>query len=289
MFREYAIEPEAISTWEQFRFLDSLFGWSQGRLISELPSSWRLDVIKNIHRPIEQAKVTEKMRNWHLLNRKASDLFNSTEQWFVNALVEHGRLNFEKIVVKNLPTPANHLLDFDDFDSTTLHSPDGIVPRQAKDMALAMKLLLQTGKVIKFIDPHFDLTKKRFLKPFTEFVQTIVASPYKRDSFHIEIYTGAKHEYEANEKAKDITLKIGSLTKLAGIKIFIYILKNDQMHNRYVMSELTGVTWPNGLDESSNQGDNDCVSIMQQAEYDKLFKVYSATCPIRVLDSRVIH
>ena len=41
MFKEYAIEPEALDNWESINLILSSFGWDKGRLISSLPSKWK--------------------------------------------------------------------------------------------------------------------------------------------------------------------------------------------------------------------------------------------------------
>ncbi len=42
MFKEYAVEPEAIAaSWETCRYLVELFGFHQGRLISRFPKTWK--------------------------------------------------------------------------------------------------------------------------------------------------------------------------------------------------------------------------------------------------------
>ena len=41
MLSEYALDPELLSNWKDFRFFASQFGAAQGRLISRFPKKWK--------------------------------------------------------------------------------------------------------------------------------------------------------------------------------------------------------------------------------------------------------
>ena len=46
MLAEYALDPELLSNWRDFRFYISQFGASQGRMISRYPKHWKRLVIE---------------------------------------------------------------------------------------------------------------------------------------------------------------------------------------------------------------------------------------------------
>lgn len=272
MFREYAIEPEAISTWEQFRFLDSLFGWDKGRIVVECPSTWK----KNVHQHIKCSDMQKKrveliMPKWALI-RRTGQTYESTKTWVENIIEEDNRMSFEKVVIKDVTSLNTHFIPIDDLSLSDIDSTTGIVNRIAINMASAMKLLLQTGKVIKLVDPYFDPAEPRFKKPFAEIVKLIDNSPYQRNFSHLEIYTSASDPAYSTTWGKYIKGKIKHLVP-SRMTVLIYTLDRQTMHNRYVMSEKAGVTWGNGLDESFTS--NDDVSIMRLADHNTRFCEYS--------------
>lgn len=273
MFREYAIEPNAISSWDKFKFLASVLGWDQGRLIAELPNKWKLKVFQTIKcREVEKKRVELIMQGWDLVRRK--DRISNFPAWQDNALAEHRRINFEKIIVEKDPQ-ISCAIPIDDLEKGHFHEPRQIVNRNAAEMALAVRLLLQTGEIIKLVDPHFDLTSPRFRNPFSQFVKTITASPYQRNFSHIEIYTGAGDQNRAGIFAKNIARTITTDVPTS-IKIKIYIMDINVMHNRFIMSNKAGVLWNTGLDEQGNSAmPTDDISIMSLMQYKTHFTEYS--------------
>jgi len=274
MFREYAIDPEAISSWEKFRFLTSLLGWDHGRLITELPSRWKLKVFEAIKcRDVEKQRVQIIMKGWDLIRRK--DRIYNLPSWQENAIAEHRRINFEKIIVKESPQiPC--AIPIDELGSEHFHEPRQIVNRNAAEMALAVRLLLQTGEIIKLVDPYFDPTDHRYSNTFIEFVRTIVDSPYQRDFSRLEIHTGATGKDEAVHWCDNIKSQIAELTSKFNLCVDICIWNRNIMHNRFIMSDKAGVIWGTGLDE---QGDSlkpsDDIFIMSDVQHKQHLAEYS--------------
>ena len=50
MLKEFALEPEALASWESFRYLIEKFGVSKGRVISRFPKQWKRLVYERQHR-----------------------------------------------------------------------------------------------------------------------------------------------------------------------------------------------------------------------------------------------
>ena len=41
MIKEYALDPQVMASWDNFRFFSSQFGCQYGRMISKFPSGWK--------------------------------------------------------------------------------------------------------------------------------------------------------------------------------------------------------------------------------------------------------
>jgi hypothetical protein len=46
MIQEYAVEPEAVMSWKDFRYVMGRFGVHEGRVIAAFPRDWRSRVWK---------------------------------------------------------------------------------------------------------------------------------------------------------------------------------------------------------------------------------------------------
>jgi hypothetical protein len=62
MLREFALDPDLLSNWQDFRFFASQFGTSQGRLISRFPKHWKRLVVEAVQAATTKAEAEAETR-----------------------------------------------------------------------------------------------------------------------------------------------------------------------------------------------------------------------------------
>src|SRR5437016_7948565 len=103
MIKEFALEPDALATWENFRYFIEKFGVPHGRLIAEFPGKWRRMVInaaQRVAKPVEFQRIVERLKQVgdHVLLSRGRPGGDGTRPWLQRALVEHAREPFAGII-----------------------------------------------------------------------------------------------------------------------------------------------------------------------------------------------
>ncbi|MBN2642154.1 MAG: hypothetical protein JXR78_10900 [Victivallales bacterium] len=275
MFREYAIDPAVVSDWERFRFLDEIFQVENGRFVSEVPKKWKRMVFDGIScKPVQKTRVTELLKNWTFAAREKRE-YGSHLSWFDNILNLHNDLKFEKIIVDS-DIDNEESINIDILDRDRLHYVNGIVNRNAVEMMNAIKLLLQTAKTIKIIDPYYGENSTSALNTFREMTCLIDHSPYKKRCEGIEIYTCASDVPGAKKIAESYQNMFSPHIPVV-LKCDIFFFASGYMHNRFIMSDIVGVQLGHGLLEKPN--DTDDYSILSKEAYNHRYNEYTGSNP----------
>ena len=251
MLCEYAVEPQALSTWADFRYFADRFGSEHGRLISKYPESWPKLVWEACaeNSPINRRRIEEgliALRN-RLLKTKRD--YNGELGWLENAVLAQASEPFHAIIAVSSCECQKAIVASDLSDDTPLWKVerDGQVLRQAQDLAaLAESLLLHSTEVI-FIDQHFGPTSKHG-RPLAAFL----ASARKGKKL-------SRIEYHLNASS-DRSMFMAGLERqrphlnLAADESIIFIRWNciegaQNLHARYLLTNRGGLHFDYGLDE----------------------------------------
>lgn len=82
MFREYAVEPAVISSWERARYFLDAFGPSKGRFLAEFPKGWTGEVYRRLKcPPVEKKRIEEKLSRLDKRVFSARDYAHSNATW----------------------------------------------------------------------------------------------------------------------------------------------------------------------------------------------------------------
>lgn len=178
MIHEYALDPDAISDWQSFRFFVDQFGTSQGRLISQFPKKWKKLVYQAVERkqpsPINRARIEEKLKSIDPLLLEQRREYDGEKNWSVNAVEQNGTLPFHAIITADGTVGGPTVLKADKVNSAEPLWAIGnqrAVERTATALCDAIRPLLDVSSVIKFIDPHFDPEAYRFRESLAVFAQ----------------------------------------------------------------------------------------------------------------------
>jgi hypothetical protein len=256
MLYEYAVEPRAIgSSWDTFRYLIEKFGFDKGRLISEFPKRWFLEVYKatagfpdgqkkRVEVALNQARQNKVVRCHRPYDPNAGD-------WLHNALIEHQRLPFHAIIALENPTGEARVLPINDLDE--LHplmavAHDRAVARDATSIATALGGLLRFGSNILFVDPFYDPYSARYKSTIRECL-SIVKAFNPGASFEIH------YRYHDNKPSQqEIQREAGNLFKgviPVDMKINVYCWRNknggEDFHDRFLLTEKGGISAGSGF------------------------------------------
>jgi hypothetical protein len=250
MLYEYAVEPRAIgSSWETFRYLIEKFGFDKGRLISEFPKRWFLEVYnatatfpdgqkKRVELALKQARQNKVVRCHRPYDPSAGD-------WLRNALIEHLRLPFHAIIALENPTGEGVVLPISDLDE--LHplmavAHDRAVERDAVSIATALKEFLRFGSNILFVDPFFDPYSARYKRTLRECLAIVKAlNPKARCEIHYRYHENKPSQEKIQREAANLFK--GVIPVDMKISVYCWREKNggSDFHDRFLLTDKGGI------------------------------------------------
>ena len=311
MYQEYAIDPTTIcGSFDRFKLFWNGLGYHEGRLLSRFPGSWEKRVVKSRaykdlpdglrKKAIEEslAKETkEKRRSIH----SGRSFDSNTPSWLEEAERAHITLPFQGIIADENPRELQEVSCFNDIGETgdcwEMPRPWQIT-RYHKDMTFAAAPLLRTSREILFIEPYFDF-QPRFTRPLQSFLS--VLAPYAKAVRRIEVHL--KHwDRESNDELfiqnfkRRGALSLGKSSTGNEVRALIEKLDfiiwespsgSNGMHPRYILTEISGLGFENGLDESDDGDGITDVFIISGASLHIRWKEFQEATSTRRLIGRI--
>lgn len=286
MITEYALEPEMVAAWGDrlnHRFFIREFGPGKGRLVSRYPKKWARKVWDSFSggSDLEKKRLEELLvRLQEKMIKRKDFIWDSTGSWLDNALLEHARYPFCAVMAKSNPEDHPEILCEDGLTVSPCPNWDiryGVtVNRKAPDMSNAVKRMLTCCRWIKFIDPYFAKGKRGHKESLSAFLKILGAERPVGPPETIEIHTsgdGATTDY-----LKDFYEKIIP----AGMKVTFYRWQErpsgQKLHNRYILTDLGGVSFQHGLD-TGREGETDDITRLDLNQYVTRCKQYESASP----------
>ena len=259
MFKEVAIEPAYLSSWDRIRLIVGQCGFEHGRLISDFPKGkWHWKVFESCHEclPAEKKRIEEYLKSAKSKLIRRGRTFNEANDWMHNAKREHARHPFHAVITK-APLP-----DAPDFvEGAELHEGhvkwrvggDEVVPRTTQAMGAVAQELLAQAKEIVLVDPNFE-PKASYTKPLCRFVELATqGSQLTRLEYHIEHDSTKEHFAEKLNTVVRRFLKLPPSLALRFIRWkSLEQPSRDAMHPRYLLTDLGGLRYDYGLCEGND-------------------------------------
>lgn len=272
MLVEFALEPSLLCSWQEFRYFIEKFGAHHGRLISRYPKHWKRLVYEaaNAAADLEKARIIERLK---AIDDRLLPRFHEWDQgheWLENAEIEHTKRPFHAIICRTNPDEKPHILASGLLDETSaqFQQPRSVfVRRRAADMSGAIAPLLSWSRQIVFVDPHFGPDSGRHRRVLAAF---LMAASTRHSSMPIN-----QVAYHTATSATDDFLRSECQARLPallpdGVTLVVRRWPSGVLHNRYVLTEKTGVQFGNGLDEGDNPPE-DLVQLIDSATHDELW------------------
>ena len=301
MIGEFALEPELVATWhdrKEYLFFAEKFGLRTGRIVSAYPRKWKKMVWQAFKSGPQANNQSAEMR----LNALLSDLsqaivkrrntFDEIPVWLERAEAEHARRPFHALVARDNPRSNEKVISAAQLINeghpcwTIADTPP--TARNACELATAVATILRTCQHIVFIDPYFDPQKKRFMEPMAAFLKEIWANGYCDGNPRVELHTSIDRFFKEYERgvtrapARDENVCFNLVDDMkellpqiipAGKELHVTIWKQRErgkkLHNRYILTELCGVFFGTGLDQSKDQNtaETDDLTLLNARQY----------------------
>ena len=276
MFREYALEPAALSSWEAVRFFLSNVGPWRGRFIAKYPKHWK----RMVYEALTCADVARSRVEAYLaaldprvFSPRPGAPYDGDRTWLANALDEHARVPFDEIIAVD-PGTASGVTEaaiVTEAHPAWRRDQGRLVARDPATFAAALTRLLEGSRRIAIIDPYFrgdQRNKRETIAAFMSRVQgsatvEIHASPADiTDQFFRQV--AQQHLPGALPLGRAVTLH--TWQQRPG---------GPRLHNRYLITDVGGVQFGDSV-EAGAAGETDRVSILEEATRAELWEHYVA-------------
>jgi len=280
MIYEYALEPEMVAKWGAYHiagFFRSQFGVDQGRFVSCYPEDW----VKKVRNSVQNQDVRDVEKNRlevllellqeNMVKRTKCCWDDSKRSWLENALTEHVRFPFRAIMArKNTDNLPEIICEDDLFLSTPPYkgwdAPHGItIKRNASEMASAIKMMLTCCCCVKFIDPYISPGNPNYRQSLRAFLNILANKRPVGPLQAIEIHTGMH-----NGTVDFLRKSYGEIIP-AGLQVTLFQWKErpggQKLHNRYVLTDLGGVSFHHGL-AIGRDGETDDITRLSKEQFE---------------------
>jgi len=254
------------------------------------PSHWLGDYVRSALKMLDgRGRLIPRMGEGQ--NPPCSDV-----EWLGEALASHRRVPLYTIL-----TRAGTISDNTSHVTTRICNLDKVVEsplwtsvsrivrveRVASRMAQAVAPLLRTCRTLRFIDPYFYPGKRRYQNTLREFLKAAITNRYDPKSLRlIEFHTSDKTNSDSGDFREEARRLLPQNIPL-GLCLCLVRWRErgrgDSFHNRYILTNHGGVTFPAGLDEK--RGDSDEVGLLDEPARERLWRDFGRnTSPYEYVD-----
>jgi len=260
MHAVFAVEPKAIDSWTNFRYLIEKFSFPKGVLIARYPKTWMRLVIEacdeNGVGEVERLKIVERLRE-----AKSNRMFNAAlpfdgGEWLDNALSPKNVNFFDALVIKGdheLP----HVYSNDDiYEEVFEDRREQEVLRDAKSLALVARYLFVDNQEIILIDPYLKPRRActNLLNAFVEesFAQgkgikrIVIHAAYSVDPSDMDVVVSEYKKYMGDLIDDGLTIQVNRWDDDA---------LDFDFHARYLLAGEVGIRYDRGFIEPSDHDD----------------------------------
>ncbi len=282
----YAIDPEALNNFDQLALLANMFGFTEGRFISEFPQNWESKLIQELMKKnpdlldgpkrLRMIKFIEKFKESSIPTTKASYRF--TKNWIENALDNVNSREFNAIICQNETlSPKCIAIEEVLYGEKLVDSRScKIASDHSKYINLMLPLLIKSTELyLQDVNLKlFDGVNVRYrAKNFIELLFSKIKETERCNKITF-ILGEENYSFKAmKEKLRDELNFIVEDTKLKNFSLqFLYTNKKES-HDRYIFSIKGGMRFGYGFD-TPKEAKND-ISWVSKSELFNLLNQYN--------------
>jgi hypothetical protein len=237
---------------------------------------------------VERKKIEEGLVNIKSKLIASNREYNQTMVWLENAETQHLLQPFHAIIAGSNPRARPEVLIADALDENNplwKVNREVCISRNATQLALCLKPLFQACSEVLFVDPHFNPAKHKYLNAFRQFFLAMDGNPkIRRIEYHLEESEEKPSKEFFEEKCQE------NLPDLLNKGIEITLVRwrkiegKEDLHPRYILTDIGGVRIEHGLDEG-DEGETTDVSLLEHSLYSKRWTDFQrATSPYEYVD-----
>jgi len=275
MLYEFVIEPDLLYEIAKSRrdYSDFITRFSIGspQVLSDYPNikNFRKQVFRN--QPLEvshseQSRLEEIVRFIQEIPRVRRCGAYSGENWLGSVLQENTRASFDHVLT-NKPNDGLQTTNCEQLFSGEINYPSQLlVQRVATVMAGAVANMLRLASTIVLVDPYFS-DRQTMWQPFYHFVRAALQNrPGAKPSIFVLF------GYEKPRTATPVHLteiaRERMPDELRQCSITFVSLKektdSERLHNRYILTDIGGVSFGGGLDEQGEHQQDDVILLSEE-------------------------
>lgn len=285
MLKEFAVEPHAIQTWNNFRLVVGGCGVDKGRVVADFPKNqWIRDVheLFSTHPSNSEMQVkraVEMLNNLKKAMVRLGRTYVEAKDWIENAVASDLEKPFAAIILNEAKVKHARALHVDEMsEADELWKVDNSlrVNREANAIARCAQPLVRISSELLLIDPHFDPLSERWCDTLREILQMAKATArqFNRIEYHVE-FRGhdSKPDFKLDcEKTLPRCIPSGW-----GLTVYRWERKagSEGMHARYLLTDRGGISFDFGLDRG-RAGETTDVHLLSQSVYDQRWTNYQS-------------
>jgi len=289
MIHAYAIEPQVVVGWSEprsYRFVWDKFGIGTPRVLLEFPVARWEDEVMTAAAGEGLSELRWKRLDELLLIlrrgkvRRTGQAYDDTAPWLENAEAEHDRHPFAAIVA--MTNPRRHSAVIAEADLGRPNDPRWAMAtaatpsREPGALASAVAAMLDNCTELHIVDPHFGPENRRHRVVLEALLQVVASSA--GTSLKVTVHCSCKSTLSFFE---------GSAARMAqrlpkGVTVFFKRWaerdSGERFHNRYLLTDIGGVTFGVGLDEGDETQTED-INLMDKDQHERRWKQFAGVSP----------
>ncbi len=260
MLKDFAIDPEALTSWDSCRAVLDRFVMGSGAMISEYPKRWRRLVYESAERQCRDMELKRIAERLNSLNRclliPSHRVYPEGDQsWIHKTLEAHQRYPFGGVICADDDHASVESSVISAADVTATHPlfhglGQAHVTRDPREMAEKVKLLLTDATHVKFVDTHYRPGRSAgFDEPIRLMLNLVPHDGVKR--VRIELHTESSDRRPPDDLIEEGFAEIVRRS-IENADVSVVFYDQGLLHNRFLLTDKGGVIWGTGLDEQGN-------------------------------------
>ena len=307
MIYEYAVDPELVKNWILNREvgLAGYFGIDQRRIVSDVDGNWEAEIYNLVFRHFGEdygspefndalqfmQGLTQYMKQGVHRGMKRSD------PWIDQILQINKSEPFHAILVNKKIPGCNFVITPEvtrDLTDTRWYLPSiNVTKKTPESIAEQLATLLRLSNTVVLVDYYFDPNKDEYCEvlaallkkavttraPGRAWPQVLVVSSvdYRNKNSESKVFTPeSQHLRAAENRCKSAIKKLGSYVPVGmtiNFKCVGVFADGDEVHNRYLLTDLGGAIIPYGLDPKGENVSDD-IAPLYKLQYAKRWRQY---------------
>lgn len=209
-------------------------------------------------------QMVRKLGSQRRLIKRASGLPQlpvTDAEWCEEALASHAQINLTGIIASDTVASAHEeqtvvaaVSRLPSASWWARRSSSVHLNRNLVEYGAALDLVLQHANSIMLIDPHFDPSQSRYQDAVTLLAVAGSRSPRPLVEIHRVAWLGDGRDKRSRVADVEALLRGPLKAAAAGSGLTFEVFLWDDFHDRYLISDLVGISAPNGFDTTTASG-----------------------------------